>query len=465
MKILMINPSSSAPENKREYILGIPYLISTLKTKGYSDIIPLNYFNLPWSETKNSTIKVLEDFKPDIVLISCFTINRTAGFKSAQIVKEYNPSIKVVMGGMHPSFMYRQILINFPVDAICIGEGEETVVELIKALKSNGRLKAINGIAYKKDGELFITPKREFIKNLDTIPFPAHYIYEDDIKRTKKAHIITSRGCPYGCQFCSTTEFWGRSWRARNSKNVVDEIETLIRDYNVKYISFQDDEFTLHRKRTIELCKEIVNKRININWSCSTRVSSIDREQLEWMKKAGCDHIAMGIESGSPKILETIGKKITVEQIIRGFELLDEFGFSRGAYLMVGNPGEDWQSIKDTIQFIRRTKLDVYSPGIAEIYPGTQLYELAKKVDFITDDYWLSESPPPFFTVEHSAEKLQLWAVLIGICSKSIQGNLKAVQYVVWFLFTKRKKIYHYIIRLLKNIAGIKKNKYIYKEY
>lgn len=393
MKILMINPSSLSPENKREYILGIPYLVSALKAEGYSDIQVLNYFNMPWAETRDLTIKALDDFKPDVVLISCFTINRVSGVKTAQLAKDHNPAVKVVMGGMHPSFLYGQLLTHYPVDAICVGEGEETIVELIGAYRNKGALDGIKGLAFRKDGRVVFTGRRNFIKDLDTIPFPAHDIYADDIRRNRKAHIITSRGCPYGCQFCSTTEFWGRSWRARSPKNVVDEIETLIKEYGVNFISFQDDEFTLQRKRTIDLCKEMLERGVRIRWSCSTRVNTIDREQLEWMAKSGCDHVALGIESGSPKILKEIGKKITPEQIIKAFDLLNEFGLSRGAYLMVGNPGESRETVNDTIRLIRRLKLNVPSVAVAEIYPGTKLFELASLGGFINEDYWLSEAP------------------------------------------------------------------------
>lgn len=465
MKILLINPSSSAPEAKREYILGIPYLMSALKAAGYEDMHALNFFNLPWPDTERLTVKALEDYRPDVVMISSFTINRTAAFKSARLAKELDPSTKVIMGGMHPNFLFRQILETFPVDAVCIGEGEETVVELVRAIEANGPFGGIRGVAYKKDGAVVLNPKRDFVKDLDSIHFPAHYIYAEDIRRKKTAHIITSRGCPYGCQFCATTEFWGRSWRARSAKNVVDEIETLVRDYGINFISFQDDEFTLQKKRTIELCKEMAARGVNINWSCSTRVNTIDREQLEWMKRAGCVHIAMGIESGSPKILKTIGKKITVEQIEKGFELLEEFKMSRGSYLMVGNPGEDWGSVKDTIALIKRLKLDVLPPSIAEIYPGTQLYELAKKAGFISDDYWLSEDPPPFFTVENSAEKLQFWAFLVGLESKRLKGNIAAARYLARFASSKRHKIARYLKRVVKSTAGLKKDKYTHKDY
>ncbi|MBI1911570.1 MAG: radical SAM protein [Deltaproteobacteria bacterium] len=461
MKILMINPSSSAPENKREYILGIPYLVSALRAAGYADIESRIFFNAPWTETQGLTQKAVEELKPDIVLISCFTINRVAGFKTAELVKKINPAIKIIMGGMHPSFMYRQILEALPVDVVCVGEGDETIVEIADAFRKNTPLDNIKGIAIKKNGKVVMTGRREFVKNLDTLPFPAHDIYRDYLIASKRAHVITSRGCPYGCQFCSTTEFWGRSWRARSAKNVVDEIEMLIREYGINYVNFLDDEFTLQRKRTLDICNELLSRNVKIKWSCSTRVNTIDREQLEYMTKSGCDHIVMGIESGSPKIIKTIGKKISLDQIEKAFDLLKEFGLSRGAFLMVGNPGEDFSTVKETIELVKRLDLDVQSVAVAEIYPGTQLFELAKKNGFITDDYWLTESPPPFFTIEHSAEKLQWWGFLIVLSSKRLRGNLNAARFILKFAFSKKQKIARYFKRVLvKN-----KNKYTHKEY
>lgn len=465
MKILMINPSSMSPEAKREYILGIPYLMSALKAEGYSDMRALNYFNMPWEETKDLTVKALDEFRPDVVLISCFTINRVSGVKTAQLAKDRNPAVKVVMGGMHPSFLYAQLLTHYPVDAVCVGEGEETIVELINAYSKKGALDGIKGLAFKKDGRVVFNGRRDFIKNIDTIPFPAHDIYADDIRRTRKAHIITSRGCPYGCQFCSTTEFWGRSWRGRSAKNVVDEIELLVKEYGIDFISFQDDEFTLQRKRTIDLCKEMLDRGVRIKWSCSTRVNTIDREQLDWMVKSGCVLVSLGIESGSPRILKEIGKKITPEQIIKAFDLLGEFGLSRGAYLMVGNPGESRETVNDTIKLIRRLRLDVPSVAVAEIYPGTKLFELARDGGFISEDYWLSEAPPPFYTLEHSAEKLQWWGFLIVLSSKRLQGNLKALRHIWWFVTSKKKKIARYMVRLVRNVTGMRKDRYTHKEY
>jgi radical SAM superfamily enzyme YgiQ (UPF0313 family) len=246
---------------------------------------------------------------------------------------------------------------------------------------------------------------------------------------------------------------------------VVDEIEMLLRDYGIKYVCFLDDEFTLQKRRTTELCKEMLNRGLKIKWSCSTRVNTFDKEQLEWMIKSGCDHIALGIESGSPRILKTIGKKITIEQIINAFDLLKEFKLSRGVYLMVGNPGEDRESVYETIQLVRRLELDVPSVAVAEIYPGTQLFEIANERGFITDDYWLTERTPPFFTVEHSAEKLQWWAFLIVLSSKKVQGTLKILSFLTWFVLSKEKKIAKYISRVFKGVIGIKKDRYTYKEY
>lgn len=461
MKILMVNPSSATPQNRREYVLSIPYLVASLRINGYSDIKYLNFFNMPWAETENLTIKALEDFKPNVVLISTFTINRIAGCRTAQLANKYNPSVKVVMGGVHPSFMYHQILLNHPVDAVCIGEGEDTVVELLNAYKANTSVEGVKGIAYKKEGVVIETGGRPFIKDLDSIPFPAHDLHSDYLVQTRRGHVVSSRGCPYGCQFCSTTQMWGKSWRARSPKNVVDEIEMLIRDYGIKYINFMDDEFTLNRKRTIGICKEIINRGIGINWNCATRVDTIDGEQIDWMMKSGCNDISLGIESGSPRILKTIGKRITVEEITKAFDLLNEYGLSRGAYLMVGNPGEDRNSVNETIELVKKLKLDVPSVAVAELYPGTPLYNIAKSKGFVTDDYWLTENSPPFYTIEHSAEKLQWWAFLITFHSKKAQGTLKLIHFLASYILSKRKKI---MKRIIKKIFGIKKEPYTYKD-
>jgi radical SAM superfamily enzyme YgiQ (UPF0313 family) len=325
--------------------------------------------------------------------------------------------MRVISGGPHASFMYEQVLSNSEVDIIIIGEGEHTVVELARAVESGGDLQKVKGIAFKDNGRIFKTEKRPWIQDLDSIPFPSRkhfqvaryqsseYWMDKSLRKMKKTHIVGSRGCPFGCQFCSTSYFWGRVSRKRSPKNVVDEIE-LLSSQGFKMIWFCDDILTLNQDWCVEICKEIVRRQLDIAWYASTRADCVSKNVLAWMKKSGCCFLSYGVESGSPLILETINKGMTVDQVIRAFDLTREVGIRVGMSLMVGNPNESDRTIKETISLIARTKPDAVEASLTQIYPNTPLYRLAKEKGMIDDDFWLTEGPAPPYDAELTLETL-----------------------------------------------------------
>jgi radical SAM superfamily enzyme YgiQ (UPF0313 family) len=245
-------------------------------------------------------------------------------------------------------------------------------------------------------------------KFFDTIP--QSKIDGEKLTKFKKLYLMTSRGCPFGCQFCSTSVFWQHRWHGRTPKNIVDEIEHLMEKYNARVFGLNDDCFNVDQNRIIEMSKEIINRGLDIKWFCGGRADMQSLEMLKWMKKSGCFATGDALESGSPKILQTINKRFTVEHVLKAQKMYRDVGISTSIGIMVGNPGETNQTIKETIKILDMIKPDGVGINLTTVYPGTQLYELAKSQNFIRDTDWLKpDFLPPVYTVENSIETLMKW--------------------------------------------------------
>jgi anaerobic magnesium-protoporphyrin IX monomethyl ester cyclase len=453
MKILFIKPSSETPFKETiSYPLGLLYMASVLEKNNHKVIVK-DYFDKPWKKCKKEIIDLIRNYSPDILGLNCWTMNRTACFLISKIAKKINPSCKIIMGGVHASSLYEQILENFPIDAIIVGEGELIIKELAKAWENKKPISRIKGLALKENNKIKFNGCREPIIDLDSLPFPKHELCEETIKKNKTITMITSRGCPFGCIFCSTPAFWGRKWRARTAKNVADEIEDIKKRFPyVNTIFFEDDEFTVDKQRVIDICEEIIKRKIKINWQCSSRVDTISEEMLIKMKQAGCNEIGYGIESGSKRILEIIEKKITPEKIENAIRLTEKVGLKYTQFLMVGNPGENWETIEETVRFIKKfKKMKIESVGRLQIYPNTKIYEIAKKQGIIDDSYWLTDKLVPLYTYNHSADELTKMAYYIVAKNQLNRGVFNFLVFSIKFFFQKPKKAIRYI--LLKIIS------------
>jgi radical SAM superfamily enzyme YgiQ (UPF0313 family) len=399
--------------------LGLGYLAAVLKCENI-DVKVIDLVDTPFEKVPD----IMKRYNPQIVGVSCnLTDYRWGAFRLATIIKSINPKIKVVFGGSHATHMYKQILQNFPVDVIVRFEGEETFLELVKAIQYDMPLKEVKGIAFKEGQQITLTENRAPIDCLDCLPIPAYlsefekYVrYSSPIRfkgkkisAFKSRNIMASRGCPYDCLYCSINRFWHRKCRFRSVDNVVDEIQTLYKEYGVKHFNFFDDAFTLNNAHVIEICQEIINRKLDIAWECVTRVDAVSLEMLQWMKKAGCQSISYGVESGSPLVLNTINKTQTPAQIDNAFKLTHQVGIKAFILLMIGNPGETEASINETIELIRRIKPDKIRTTLTLVYPATGLYEICLKNGFISDVYWLGKDAAPVFTVENSVEQLKQW--------------------------------------------------------
>ncbi len=451
MKILLVNPCSETPFKETvSYPLGLLYISRVLEKLGH-EVVVKNYFYKRWNASKHEIVKFLKNYSPNIFGLSCTTMNRTSCFKLAKICRKILPRTKIIMGGVHASSLYEQILENFPIDVIVVGEGEKTVAELIPALEKKKSLKRIKGIAFKDKEKIIFTGHREAIKDLDELEFPRHKLCEYAIRKNKTATMMTSRGCPYGCIFCSTSAYWGRKWRARSVKNVVDEMEYLIKTFPyIEKIFFEDDEFTIDNKRVIDICDEILKRGIKIKWECEARVDGLCEEMLIKMKRAGCTDLGLGIESGSQKILKTFKKGITPEQIKNAVRLVNKVGLGYYVFLMVGCPGETWGSVKETVRLLSKLKnLDVKSVGRLQIYPNTMVYQIAKDQGIINDSYWLTDKLIPLYTHEHSADELSKMAYYIVAKNQLQRGLINFAIFSLRFFFQKPKRAIRFVLKRL----------------
>lgn len=381
--ILLINPPS---EFKTPILpLGLASIAAFLKSKGIEvQVLDAWAENLSFEELK----KRISQNKTGVVGIYIVSPRYSEGKATIELVRQLLPDSLIIAGGPHPSAVPKETLNEIAqLDVCAIGEGEITMYELIKAFYDKSDLSMINGIAFKnKDtGEIFFTKPREFIKNLDELPFPARELFPLSKYKTHPPYgrknpyfsIMTSRGCPFQCTFCSKDVFKD-NFRTLSPKRVCDELEELISKYGAKEIHFYDDDFTINIKRAEEICDEIMRRDIRIRWSCTTRVDLVNETLLKKMKKSGCWLIAYGVESGNQEILDRINKGYTIEKVISSFALTKKAGILTLGYFMVGLPGETKETIQETLDLAKKISPDFSSWGILVVYPGSRLFKMIK---------------------------------------------------------------------------------------
>ena len=411
MKILLILPPETHFIREPPLVqppLGLLYLASALEKEGHKveilDCVVENWrritrfkkffhVGLDWKAIERR----IQISKPDMVGISClFTCQLNNALTVAKIAKEV-VDVPVVMGGAHPSALPKEILQDKNVDYVIIGEGEQSLIQLIRGEQAS----LIDGIGYRHGKEICVNQKTRYIKNLDELPFPARHLvpmkeyfkaqmtHASYSKRQPATSMITSRGCPKNCIFCSIHAVWGYKWRARSPTNVVDEIETLVQSYGIQEIHFEDDNLTLNRERMNKICLEILNRKIDISWTTPNGVvvENLTPTLLALMKKSGCYALSLGIESGNEYILNRVIKKgLKLQMVERVVKWAKETGIETYGFFVLGVPTETKGTIKDTIDFAKKLDLDLASFFVATPYPSTELYNLCKEKGYLRWD-------------------------------------------------------------------------------
>ena len=390
MRILLINPPYETDLSPGSFPLGLGYISSVLVEEGHKvkvlDIKAHRYSRIHVEEIISNSI---DQF--DVIGISGLVTIYSYIKWLAETIKKYNPSIPIVVGGSIASSIPELLLSKTRIDIACIGEGEITVKELIKALEDSKPLKEVKGIYFKQDGNVYSTPPRGVCKNLDSIPFPKWDLFPIELYvdkplivpvKKRSMNIIFGRGCPFHCTFCYRN--FGNEVRLRSPDNVIEEMTILKEKYHVTHFEFQDELFTVNEEAVKEICEKILDKELNITWRCLGRVNMVDLNLLKLMKRAGCNWIGFGIESGSQKMLDVMRKNVKVEQIKKAIELARKAGMEVTGTFIIGMPGETRETVKETVNFCK--EMGIYNEMFFPVpYPGTQLYVDIERKGLIKD--------------------------------------------------------------------------------
>ncbi len=354
------------------------------------------------------------DFKPDAVLINIASTNFKNDIEAVKTVKKANKNILTITTGAHFLTFNTSVLEKYlELDIIIKGEPEAVLKDII----DNKPLSEIAGITYKKDNQIVDNPKRDFIENLDKLPFPARHLIKNDLytrpdNGEKQAIIRVAAGCPYHCFFCLATPVSGNIVRYRSAENIIAEIKECKEKYDIKNFVFWSDLFTADKKRVKEICDKIISEKLNINWSANSRVDTIDIETLKMMKNAGCTLMSFGIESGSQEILDKIGKKITKQDAVSAIKMCKEIGMKTFTYFVLGLPWENEKNIQETIDFSIELDADYVNYYTATVLPGTKFYEYViennlgdiDNKDFYANPYYYPCVPTKYLTKEQIKE-------------------------------------------------------------
>lgn len=383
IRVLLVRaPSVGIAFNSQH--LGFGYIAAVLE----KEKIPVAVIDAPVLDLKQGqVISEAKKFKPSIIGFTSVTQEYPYVLKSARNFKKHFRECPIIIGGSHVNCDLRATIKQKCFDIAVLGEGEETMVELVHALEKGASLRKIKGLVYKQGGKIIINPPRPPIENLDQLPLPARHLFPPLTKyrSTPGSHknlpigsIITSRGCPFHCTFCDHAIF-GENLRLRDYKKVVDEIEVLVKDYGAREIRVWDDTFNFDAKRVINICKEIIKRKLVFSWTCQGRVNFVDLTTLRWMKKAGCWQISYGIESGNQQQLNRIKKGITLEMVRQAVAKTKKAGIEMKGFFMLGLPGDTEKTMQETIDFAKELDVDIAAFSITIPFLGTEIYRQAIK--------------------------------------------------------------------------------------
>ena len=346
MRTLLINPETPRIHNMggaNSFPLGLGYIAAVLEKDHNIEVIDMGAEKL----NDDSLMDKISEINPEIIGISANTLSFQNAIQIGKKIKQIDNEIMIVIGGAHSNAMPTDPLKYKYFDISVYGEGERTVVELWDKIEKGKSYDDVKGIAFRKNDKITVNPRQELIENLDNLPFPARHLFpmkkyseEFSLYVSPIYSVGTSRGCPFSCAFCSNNVIFGRTYRTRSPENIVNEIEHLIDGYGVKGIYFREDIFTMNSKRVYGICDEINKRDLDFKWICESRVNTINQEMLRSMKKAGCELIWFGVESGSQRVLDLMHKQITLSQSRNAFSLCKKIKLKAGGSFLIGIPGE-----------------------------------------------------------------------------------------------------------------------------
>lgn len=402
--------------------MGLAYIAANLEKYDY----PVEILDCPaLGITIEEIPEKVKDGNYDIVGFTMLTPMFSKVKRSAKAIKEILPNIKIITGGVHATALPKRTLEEIPeIDFICIGEGEKTLLELVRAIENNSPVNEIQGIAHRNNNEIQINPARAFEQNIDNFPEPARHLlpmdkYKLTASRTSKGRfvptLIVARGCPFNCLYCSHP--FGRTFRHHSVERIIGEIETLINKFEIEEINIEADSLAVKKDFIMSLCQTMIDKGINkkIKWTCENRVDLADAELLNKMAEAGCWQISYGVESGVQRLLDFINKNETLEQFERIFKITHDAGITIRAFFMLGIPTETREESLQTIEFAKKLDPLWAQFTIATPYPGTPLFDMLNKQGKIRSYNWdyyntwggWTENEVPFVCEGRTLEELR----------------------------------------------------------
>jgi anaerobic magnesium-protoporphyrin IX monomethyl ester cyclase len=375
--------------------LGLGYIAAYLKAQEVSVLLVDCTF-----ADEQEALETIRRSRPRIIGIQVMFSMKEKALKFARLLR--GDCELLVAGGPLPTSNPEEFLSCF--DVVVLGEGEQTMFELVQALEDSTGFAGISGIAFKEKDQITFTASRPFIEDLDSVPFPSREMFDNDAYKNyylknfgySTTSVMTSRGCPFQCDFCSRPVF-GNRFRSRTAANVADEVET-VRGLGYERVWFADDCFTLNRKRLLSICNEFIQRRLHIGWECLSRVDTVDLKIAEKMKEAGCVRVFFGLESGNDSILKIMNKQATVRQAEHAVDVFRKAGVQTGAFFILGYPGENDESVLDTVDFASSLPLDYLSFTFPYPIPGTPLFERVKN-RMICEDW---KEPDGFHLIKHA---------------------------------------------------------------
>lgn len=452
MKVLFVNPPQTASKYKFMGViappLGIAYMAGVLQENHIDvEILDASAEDMDFKDVEKELLKR----KPDLVALTALTPTIGRALETAQVVKETLPDSIVVMGGYHPTFNFIETLEDENVDIVIRGEGEYIMLNLVQALENQSSLHDVKGIVFedKNSKEIVVNPEAPLIQDLDELSFPALNLLPMKKYRlldmdTHMTTMITTRGCPMQCSFCSSAAMHGKKIRERSVENIVDEIEYLKTNYDIDTIAFMDDTFTLKKRKVMAICDEILKRNIEIMWGCTSRVDTLDEKLLKKMKEAGCITIFIGVESADQQQLDNMCKNTTIAKIENAFKIAHKLKIRTIASVALGMPGDTKEIMNKTVKFVHKLKPNYAIYSLATPYPGTRFYKEAFEKNLIKIKDWSKYTliTPILETID---------------CSLNDMRKIQAKAFMKFYLRP------HYIIRqflqdgpyLLKTIFGV----------
>ncbi|AUB61405.1 B12-binding domain-containing radical SAM protein [Methanobacterium subterraneum] len=390
MDVLLINPiDDTAVKNGlglKIPPLNLMYLAAALENASITvKIIDDDLYQAGFDKITNLASKI----DPKVVGITATTATIKNALEYIKNIKKALPNTLTVIGGPHPTFMpYETLKSEKTLDAVVIGEGEETIVDIADNARKN--LSGIKGISYRNDDKIRKTPSRPLIKDLDSLPFPARHLvpFKSYELSSQAGGMITSRGCVFSCNYCSSSLIMGKKFRTRSPENVVDELEELSYKYGLKEVAFLDDIFMLNKKRAGMIADEIKCRDIDVSFIASSRVNNVDKRLLESLKDSGMSTLYCGVESGSQRVLDLMGKGITLKQAENAFKIAKNVGIDVVGSFILGYPGETVEEMNQTIDFSIKLDPDYCQYSILTPFPGTPIYYELKHKGLLDTENW-----------------------------------------------------------------------------